>query len=435
MNMSSNIVFGSVVNMQLAATPSAGSYLVAYDGSTGHLSQKNDQGVVSRIGVAPTVSGVLETFPSDIQVSLSPGKSFGKYINGMVVPANGKTGVEVIIDALAEPIIPTLSLTSLTTIKYNQSSISNVLNFSYVINSLGAIASSTLLEWSRNNSGSWATLSTDKNISTFTHTLNDTIGFNTQPFNYRYTVIDSQGAINSVTKDITPESYVAPDIVLSVIAATKSGPETDLKREKGNIASNLTGTINRMSEFVQLISYQLQYKKNGSGSWLPIGGVVTINNTNIIVINFTIPITNHLDSLILSDANSIVYSVIVTDTHTTNQSVPVTVNLLNIIFYGPASIIPSSSNEVRALPYKSFTDVSNPFILNTGNLYYNFVVAMPSTLSILNAIDLDANYAPIYYTSTPLNIFDFISTSVPYKIYSSTQAIPYSENHRHQITR
>jgi hypothetical protein len=253
-------------------------------------------------------------------------------------------------------------------------------------------------------------------------------------------VTDSQGAINSVTKDITPESYVAPDIVLSVIAATKSGPETDLKREKGNINSNLTGTINRMSEFVQLISYQLQYKKNGSGSWLPIGGIVTINNTNIIVINFTIPITNHLDSvpgatLNLSDANSIVYSVTVTDTHTTNQSVPVVVNLLNIIFYGPASVIPSSTNEVRALPYKSFTDVSNPFILNTGNLYYNFVVAMPSTLSISNVIDLDANYAPIYYTSTPLNIFDFISTSVPYKIYSSTQAIPYSENHRHQITR
>jgi hypothetical protein len=346
----------------------------------------------------------------------------------MVVPANGKTGVEVIIDALAEPIIPTLSLTSPTTIKYNQSSISNVLNFSYVINSLGSTASSTLLEWRRNNLGSWETLSTNINLSTFTHTLTDT-SFNTQPFNYRYTVTDSQGAINSVIKDITPESYVAPDITFSVTAVTKSGPETDLKREKGNIASNLTGTINRISEFVQLISYQLQYKKNGSGSWISIG------TFNINSANFTIPITPHLDSLNLSDANSIVYSVNITDTHTTNQSVTVTVNLLNIIFYGPVSLIPSSSNEVRALPYKIFTDGSNPFILNTGSIEKNFIVAVPSTLSISKVLDLDALNAPITYTSTTLNIFDFNLTSTSYKIYSSTQAIAYDQNHKHEVTR
>lgn len=433
MSNSSNLIFGTKTNLALAATPSNGSFLVAYDSATGFLSQKDDQGVISRIGVAPTASGVLETFPADILVSLSPGKSFGKYVNGDVIPSVGKTAVEVIIQSLTEPITPTVTLNSSTTIGFNQTAISNVLTYTYSINSSGATAASTTLEWRRNNTGSWTTLSTDTNLFTFTHSLTDT-GFNTEPFNYRYSVIDSQSATNLATKDITPTSYIAPSISFSVIAATLSSIETNSKREKGNIDSNISGLITRNSTNVGLSFYQLQYQKNGSGSWVNIGATVSISGATA-----AIPVTNDNDTINLSDATSIGYRVQVTDSHQTTTSTTNLVNLLNIIFYGPTSSVPLSSGDVRLLSNRIFTDDSNPFNLSTGNVERNFTIAMPSTLSISEVKDLDALNVIITnnYILNTFNVLDFIGTNTSYKVYTMTNAVAYSDlpTHRHQVTR
>ena len=433
MSNSSNLIFGSKTNLALAATPSNGSFLVAYDSATGFLSQKDDQGVISRIGVAPTASGVLETFPADILVSLSPGKSFGKYTNGDVIPANGKTAVEVIIQSLTEPITPTVTLNSSTTIGFNQTAISNVLTYTYSINSSGATAASTTLEWRRNNTGAWTTLSTNINLFTFTHSLIDT-GFNTQSFNYRYTMTDSQGATNFTTKNITPAAYVLPSITLNVIAATLSSIETNSKREKGNIVSNISGLITRNSTNVGLSFYQLQYQKNGTGGWTNISGTVSISGATA-----AIAVTNHNGTFDLPDANSIGYRVQVTDSYQTATSSTSLVNLLNIIFYGPTSSIPLSSSDVRLLPNRIFTDGSNPFNLSTGNVERNFTVAMPSTLSISEVKDLDALNVIITnnYVLNTFNVLDFYGTNTSYKVYTMTNAVAYSDlpTHRHQITR
>jgi len=430
-NNSSNLIFGSSTDLVLAATPSTGSHLVAYDSATGFLSQKNDQGVISRIGVAPTASGVLETFPSDILVSLTSGKSFGKYTNGDLIPAYGKTAVEVIIDSLTEPIIPTISLNSLSTIVFNQTAISNLLTYTYSINSLGATAVSVLLEWRRYNTGSWTTLSTDINLFTFIHSLTDG-AFATEPFNYKYTVTDSQGATNFTIKDITPSSYIAPSISFNVIAATTSFIETNSKREKGNISSNLSGLITRNSTNVGLSYYQLQYQKNGSGSWLPIGSTVSISGATA-----AISTTNHNDTINLSDATSIGYRVQVTDSYQTTTSSTSLVNLLNIIFYGPTSSIPTTSGDVRLFTNRIFTDGSNPFTLNTGSVYNNFVVAIPSTLELSEVLDIDALSANITdsYIKNTFGVLDFIGTNVSYDVYTMTNAIAYTSNHRHQVTR
>jgi hypothetical protein len=433
MSNSSNLIFGSKTNLALAATPSTGSFLVAYDSATGFLSQEDDQGVISRIGVAPTASGVLETFPADISVSLSPGKSFGKYTNGDVIPANGKTAVEVIIQSLTEPITPTVTLNSSTTIGFNQTAISNVLTYTYSINSSGATAASTTLEWRRNNTGAWTTLSTNINLFTFTHSLIDT-GFNTQPFNYRYTMTDSQGATNFTTKNITPATYIAPSISFSVIAATLSSIETNSKREKGNIVSNISGLITRNSTNVGLSFYQLQYQKNGTGGWTNISGTVSISGATA-----AIAVTNHNGTFDLPDAISIGYRVEVTDSYQTATSSTSLVNLLNIIFYGPTSSIPLSSSDVRLLPNRIFTDGSNPFNLSTGNVERNFTVAMPSTLSISEVKDLDALNVIITnnYVLNTFNVLDFYGTNTSYKVYTMTNAVAYSDlpTHRHQITR
>lgn len=430
-NNSSNLIFGSTTNLALAATPSNGSFLVAYDSTTGYLSQKDGQGMVSRIGVAPTASGVLETFPSDILVSLTPGKSFGKYINGDLIPSYGKTVVEIIIDSLTEPINPTISLNSLSTIDFNQTIISNVLNYTYSINSQGATTSSILLEWRRNNSGSWATLSTNDSLFTFTHSLTDT-SFNTQPFNYRYTVIDSQGGVNSITKDIIPSSYVEPNITLSIIAATTSYIETNSNREKGNIESNISGLITTNSTLVELSYYQLQYKKNSTGPWVNIGTTVSISGTTA-----NINLTNHNDIVNLSDTNSISYRVQVTDNYQTNISEISLVSLLNVIFYGSKGSVPTTSGDIRTLDNMLFTDSLDTFILNTGTTYSKFVVAIPSTLNITEVLDIDAlnvNITNSYVINT-FNVSDFIGTNVSYNVYTMVNSIQYNFNHRHQIKR
>jgi hypothetical protein len=130
-------------------------------------------------------------FPSNLQVSLTPGKTFGRYQNGDTIPAAGKTTSEVIKLAVAETLSPTVNLISPTTsLPYGSTNISNVLNFSYVINTLGAnsVASSVSLQWKRGNEANWNVLTTNVNQTTFTHTTTNTFN-NANAFNYRYIVL------------------------------------------------------------------------------------------------------------------------------------------------------------------------------------------------------------------------------------------------------
>ena len=84
------------------------------------------------------------------------------------------------------------------------------------------------------------------------------------------------------------------------------------------------------------------------------------------------------------------------------------------------------------------SDGSNPFILNTGMTDRFFNVALPSTLSITEVLDLDAlniNYK-LQYVSSPISILDYIGTSTFYTLYTMHLAVPYSDqSHRPQIRR
>ena len=111
-----------------------------------------------------------------------------------------------------------------------------------------------------------------------------------------------------------------------------------------------------------------------------------------------------------------------------------------MIFYGPTAGAPSSSANVRSLTNRIFTDGSNPFILSTGTVYKDFVVAMPGTSSITQVLDLTvsgANITSSYVINTGLTaIGDYAGiTSTSYNVYTMTNSIPYTENHEHQVTR
>lgn len=58
--------------------------------------------------------GAVETFASDFTVVLSGGKTFGKYTNGQIVPASGKTPMQVLLDIAVEYLLPAFSAFGLT---------------------------------------------------------------------------------------------------------------------------------------------------------------------------------------------------------------------------------------------------------------------------------------------------------------------------------
>ena len=385
-------------------------------------------------------SGSVDVFDADLIAAFGSGKFFGKYVQGDIIPAIGKTAVEVIQDALVAALSPTVSLTSSTTIPFNQTAISNVLNFSYVINSLGATASGVTLDWSRNYTGGYTALSTNIGITGYTHTLTDS-AFNSQAFNYRYRVTDSVGATGEAILNITPTAYVAPTRTITVIGTNTSSPETSTSREKGNVESTISALIEKNSPNVAITSWQRQVQENG-------GGFTGIESATGITADPSSISTGSVNHSTANTVSSAVYRIKVTDSYqdsiassvTTNSS---TINYYNYIFYGATASAPTTSANIRSLPSKalniSISNPSNPFNLDTGSIYKNFTVALPSTLGITSAIDLDglnANITDQYILNSGLTgILDYAGITSSYNVYTMTQGITYSTNHRHSVTR
>jgi hypothetical protein len=411
-------------DFNLNSTPKSGDFLVGYDQTTPSE---------FKISLDKLNNFVKYVFPGDLTVSLSNNKTFGKFTNGEIIPASGKTPEQVIQMAIAEPINPTATLTSSTSIAFNQASINNVLNFSYVINTLGASVLSASLEWRRNNTGGWNVLSSSTASSgSFTHSLTDTAN-NTQPFNYRYIVTDTAGATVTVAKDITPASYVSPTVSLSVVGVSLASPETNFIREKGKISSNLSGSISRNSLNAPLANYIFQYQVE-SGSWVDIGTATTISGSSV-----TISSTNH-NPTASAAANTLSYRIKTVDSFQTSYSNVSTINFKYLIFYGDSSATPINSNSVRNLANRIFADGTNPFNLITGTTNTTFTVAMPNTQSVTLVEDLDAFNLNITvdYVNNPFSVNDAAGNSVAYKVYTKSQSVPYTDvagGHRHRITR
>ena len=113
------------------------------------------------------------------------------------------------------------------------------------------------------------------------------------------------------------------------------------------------------------------------------------------------------------------------------------------IFFAPVSTIPTTSAQVRAFVGTSiFNTGTTTFTLNTGTTEVNFMFAIPNTAgagntrTLTSVIDLDAANANLTssYLLTTFNVDDANGVGVSYKVYSLTIAVPYSSNHRHQIT-
>jgi len=425
----------------------SGSVVTQLNGLTGGVTLAAGSNITltpvgNTITIASSGGGgsTASVFDADLIAAFGFGKFFGKYVQGDTIPAIGKTAVEVIKDALVAALSPTVSLTSSTTIPFNQTAINNVLNFSYVINSLGASVSGVTLDWRRNSTGGYTALSGNTGITGFTHSLTDS-AFNSQAFNYRYRVTDSVGATAEATLNITPTAYAAPTRTLTLTGTNITGAETSTSREKGNVTSTISAAITRNSPNVAITSWQRQVQENG-------GGFTGIESATGITADPSSISTGSVNHSTANTVSSAVYRIKVTDAYQDSISSNVTtdsstINYYNYIFYGATASAPTTSANIRSLPSRSLnisiSNPSNPFNLDTGSIYKNFTVALPSTLGITSAIDLDglnANITDQYVLNSGLTgILDYAGITSSYNVYTMTQGITYSANHRHSVTR
>jgi len=355
----------------------------------------------------------IGSFTSNKTVSLSGVKTFGRYATGDTIPSIDLLPSEVINMAIVEPIAPTLTLTSSTTIPFNTTSISNVLNFSYVINSLGASVATCSLEWRRNNTGSWTVLSSSTVITTFTHNTTDS-AFNAQPFNYRYIVTDSVGGTATATLNITPIAYVNPSISFSV--------GTTL-RELGDVTTNITGTITRNSSLVLLANYQLQQSING-GAFSNVGSPIVVTGATP-----SINVTDSNGSLI--NSTSIAYRIVVTDGFTTTTSSSTTINFTHKSTLGYNTATSLTLAQILAQGNAAFTNSKVRTITGvtapaSNYTYYCYASSAGDLTSVIQ--DGAAPVLGAFTKLTDVTGTNTFGANVSYRVYKSNAPQAFTSN-------
>lgn len=379
-------------------------------------------------------------FTSDIDSNFTSSKSWGKYVGGDRVGSQGKTAVTVIEEALLETLTPVVSLSSSTTVEFNQTSISNVINFSHNIPDGTATTAGATLEYKKTTGSTWLFLtgSTLTN-STYGHNFTDS-NFNTAGYQYRRTVKDSKNKTGtSSVLTITPSSYAQPSVSITQTGITLVSPETNTFRESGNVLTNISATITRNSPNVQLTGWEFLFSRNG-GAYQTTGFTASISGAGG---STSTGITQHSPG---NTATSVVYRLRVKDQYqdflnSSIDSTPAaTISFTPLIFFGATGTTPTTSNEIRGLSSRVFQDTS-VFNLNTGLSFTKFVVGMPSTYTISSVFDLTANlFITSSYTSGLQSGFtgvaNYSGTTLSYNIYVMSVAIPYTGTaHIHAITR
>lgn len=361
----------------------------------------------------------IGSFMGPLSVSLSGVKTFGRYGNGTSIAATDLLPSEVIQMAIVEPIPPTLTLTSPTTIAFNQTAISNVLNFSYVINSLGASVSTVLLQWKRSSGSTWTTLSpVTTSTTTFTHTMTDS-AFNNDEFNYQYTVTDSVGGTTTVSLTINTATYVAPTISISVGTTT---------RELGDTTTNITGTITRNSPSVNLVSYQVQQSVNG-GAYANVGSSISISGSTA-----SISVTDSNPSLV--NSSSIAYKVNVVDQFQTTSSGVSTISFLHksVLGYNATDFNSGAMTVSNILAFGN-TSITNSKVrtispVTAGVGLYTYYCYAASATNLTNIVQ-DGSYGILgAFTkrSSDVTGTNSFGATVTYRVYKSNATNAFTLN-------
>ena len=330
-----------------------------------------------------STGGAGNVFTEDILVSIASGKTFGKYENGDVIPASGKTSNWVILDALAEALEPTLILgSSSTDVAFGESGKTVNVTFSYTINTIGASVDTAVLEWRRGNTGAWSGLTSDTGDTSYFHTVDDSADrFNTAQINYRYTVVDTGGGSGQTTYNVTPQAYAAPTFSPDYDATGLQSYESETLREIGNVDTTAGGTITSNRSLVNLTEYRLQ-RDDG-------GGYVTIasgTSVGTLLMN----IGPHVDGGASSSATVIRYRIQVDDEYTTSTSSVYTINLRYASYFGYNTNSVLNSAQIQGLGDEALLTSRTRTVSNVtaGASEYTYV-SYPASFGDLTSVILD----------------------------------------------
>lgn len=424
------------------------NYVASLNSLTGPLQISAGENVQITVQGSNTlvITALEATFDSDITASFGLTNTFGKYLYGQRVPALGRTALQVIEDALQGTLPPTLSITSPSSVLWNQTIIQNQLNLSHAIQTIGATGVSGFLEFRRSNTG-WFPLGSNffnSSGSTFagvtTHTFTETIPYNQNDFFYRYTVIDSKGASAQATLQITGGRDLGVNVGLSVVATdgiAGGSIEDDFRRERGNYKSNVSASIVQRNRFVPVSGWIAQYNINNTGwiSWTsgtlsqpPAGQTAAYN---IVMGTHTPPLNNN-------NTFRTEYRIQVTDGGSPGGKGWISSSVLfdNLIWYGATGQYPTVSNNIRnngLIAFNPRISANNPFLLDTGVTATRFVVAIPSPRILTQASDAAGNnFLPFFVTGNAAwsglsQVNNKAGVPVNYNVYTFPTSIPFND--------
>ena len=232
-------------------------------------------------------------------------KSFGKYLNGDLVPSSGKTAIEVLIDAFQDAVAPTpsISITGRPDWQHpsSASTVSGTVNFG--IQNVGAIGSAAI-EYQLSNSlniptGTWQVVdlyTTDEvyygaGSVSFSHVTSVSYS-SANYFHFKFTVQDNTPGVDPVTiyTSTTAQSFVAPSVSDKQITRTNPTIQaavgtSSTYREYGDVYTSLRYDVKRNEAYDPLIESFIQIK-NGN-TWRKIISPDTTNDLSNLSNNST----------------------------------------------------------------------------------------------------------------------------------------------------
>jgi hypothetical protein len=419
-------------------------------------------------GVSQTI---MATISQNFDVNLKPGGKFGKYNAGDTIYSTGWTWEYFIFDVLNEGQKPTVNLIleQPSAIPYGSTNISVTFSWEYTINNVladgtPATFSHATFEWSTDNS-SWTPIfiqdvPNDELSSSSTPPLPYTWdhiqeSIYQDSYYFKYTVYDTSIDVNNINNNnydmesINVTDYVQPNFTLNVsgLSIDTDKGETAYLRELGNVASNISGSVTRVSQLINL------------SNWYVVSDS-TVDTTPTQIFSGTLPsaaggsIGTHthdktqpsgLEAPVL--ATQIRYKLYADDITGSRSSGYVNVNFEPLIYFGPSddtwiagvsgitrtNLLSLKSSETRfKTQIESVGIVSNKIKFDTGNAKRVFIVAIPDTMTIDTVFKKNASGSSpqnitvdkyTYFETLSLEKFD--GSTMDYKVYCHTQSIPY----------
>ena len=350
----------------------------------------------------------------DIVVSLTDGKTLGRYSNGETIPSSGKSIQDVLKLIAQEPIPPIVSFgfdstQIITTWPYADPNPINKLKFTYNIDTEipETVYESFTLEYKRSSSNTWVDISnsvvTDihpKNgTGTITHSIINNIS--NDAINYRLTINDSNNQETISLFNVQFSPYVAETITLSAAStALEIGTSTKV---------SLTTVFNNTNSSRPLTSFDLYRSFNGTQF------TFLKNFTNISSGNTYVDSNNNINS------GTVAYKIV--GRNDLNQQV--TSNIVTVRYYAKSylgyldtpltkDLIPGLANGALAVNGHQRT------ITNVTAEYYKYTYYVyPGTTPLTNVIQNDS--APVLGAFTRLSNIQIIQNGIPitYSIYKS----------------